>query len=44
MTYYELGKANELNGDMNIALEMYKRSADKLMEYRILPSYTPECK
>jgi len=44
MTYYELGKANELKGDMNRALEMYKESADKLMEHKILPSSTSECK
>jgi tetratricopeptide (TPR) repeat protein len=44
ITYYELGKANELKGDMNRALEMYKRSVDKLMENKILPSSVSECK
>jgi tetratricopeptide (TPR) repeat protein len=44
MTYYELGKANELKGDKNLALEMFKKSADNLMENWILPSYIPECK
>jgi len=43
MTYYELGKANELKGDMNMAMEMFKRSADKLMEHKILPSLISRC-
>lgn len=43
MTYYELGKAYELKGDKTRSSEMYKKSIEKLIDKKILPSSISKC-
>jgi cytochrome c biogenesis protein CcmG/thiol:disulfide interchange protein DsbE len=44
MTYYELGKAYELKGDKEKAVELYKMAIEKIVEKRILPSFVSGCR
>lgn len=43
MTYYELGKAYELKGDMDKSTEMYKKAIEKIIHKQILPSSISRC-
>jgi tetratricopeptide (TPR) repeat protein len=44
MAYYELGKAYELNGDTEKAMQMYKKAMDKITHKKILPSALSKCR
>jgi peroxiredoxin len=43
MTYYELGRAYELKGEKDKALDMYKKSLDKIIKKQVLPSAVSQC-
>jgi tetratricopeptide (TPR) repeat protein len=43
ITYYELGRAYELRGERDMALELYKKAAEKFIKKRILPSLISKC-
>ena len=43
MTYYELGKAYELKGDKDKAIEMYKKAIEKIINKKILPLSVSKC-
>ncbi|MHA2055737.1 MAG: tetratricopeptide repeat protein, partial [Candidatus Hodarchaeales archaeon] len=43
-TYYELGRAYELKGEQDKALEMYKKAIEKIINNKILPSSIFKCK
>jgi len=43
MAYYELGRAYEMKGDMESAIQMYRRALDKIIGKTILPSSLSKC-
>jgi hypothetical protein len=44
MAYHELGRAYELMGEKDRAIEMYKKALSKTIKKHILPSTASRCR
>ncbi len=44
MAYYKLGRAYELKGEDQMSMQMYKKSVQKILKKKLLPSSLSKCK